>query len=397
MGPEGSCLLAAAWAGFPWMECAPSIRKLRLCGWSAAGVGLAIATSAPNPAWWILWIGLIWFLEMEYKEAREGLRDFAEAPAVDLRRKIKTLEDMSRTIRDQTGHLQTRVSLCVGRYLAMKDFHRSLRIEELAQAVIDKMLKLTRAKEAAIGIWDKNGTSMLSIGHPSDRVGEVLERGAWKNEMDIEDVRIRIAAGRSDDAAGLGESLNELILPLPTLWRRSILYARVEEMAIVDRLTGLYVHRLFAERLRQEISRAAAAPAKSPLSLVMVDVDHFKRFNDTFGHLLGDRVLKAIGQTFISEVRKSDFAARYGGEEMAVILPETPLSGALLKAERLRKAIEKIRIPHRDQMLSVTASFGVAELSKSDISPDVFIQRADQALYRAKEAGRNRVEISETA
>src|SRR3989338_6700105 len=399
MGPKFSFLLAAAWVAVPWIETRPgpkgeaSGRGRTLLLWTIAGIGLAIGSTAPHPLWWIVWAALVWALEMEHRQAREGLRDLAEAPAIKLRRKIQPLEDKCRALQHEIHGLQAGVSAAVGRYLAKKDFHRSLRAEDLGQAVIDKMLKLTGANEAAVGIWNNDGRAILLLGHPADRVGDILDHGAWKREVEVESVRVRMAANGPGSTVALEESLKELILPLPALWRQSILYARVEEMAITDRLTGLYVHRLFAERLRQEIARVAETAR--PLSLIMVDVDHFKRFNDTFGHLLGDRVLRAIGQTFIADVRKSDFAARYGGEEMALLLPAPPLSGALLKAERLRKAVEKIKISHQDQMLGVTASFGVTEWSRTDQSPVDFIRRADQALYRAKENGRNRVEISE--
>ncbi len=391
MGPDLSHILAAAWAVAPltgaFSGTGQSKRPYLLAAWSAAGAALAAMPGEPYWIWWFAWMGIMWLLEIEYRTARKELREAAELPAVELRRRIEPLEEQCRILRERIDSLQSKVSSCVGRYLAMKDFHLSLQTEVLARAVIDKIFKLTNSAEAAVGVFMPDGKPAVMVGVPEEKTQAVLQTAKWVKEDLIEGMKIRLAV----NGENVDEALKELVLPLPTLWRQSILYARVEEMAIVDRLTGLYVRRLFDERLHQEMIRAAAN--QRPLSLILIDVDHFKQFNDTFGHLLGDAVLTSICRTLAAEIRKIDFAARYGGEEMTVILPETPLDPAVHIAERIRKAVENVTVPHEGQSLRVTASFGVAEYSPNLHAPADFVHRADQALYHAKSNGRNRVEV----
>jgi diguanylate cyclase (GGDEF)-like protein len=151
----------------------------------------------------------------------------------------------------------------------------------------------------------------------------------------------------------------------------------------------LYNHHHFRQLLQNELSRAQRY--KRPLSLLFGDIDHFKAINDTFGHLAGDRVIKALATKLRMETRESDHAARYGGEEFAVILPETTIEDAKVIAERLRSGIESMDITYGGNSISISLSFGIADLTdnkKADI--DELISRADKALYHAKEQGRNR-------
>ncbi|WP_071593252.1 GGDEF domain-containing protein [Kamptonema formosum] len=131
------------------------------------------------------------------------------------------------------------------------------------------------------------------------------------------------------------------------------------------------------------------------MAVIMLDVDHFKRFNDTFGHAAGDTVLRQVGQLLQKHVRSSDIACRYGGEEFALILPETPLEVARQQAELLRQAIKQLNIQHRQMPLgAMTASFGVAIFPEHALTGAAAIQAADAALYRAKAQGRDRVAIA---
>ena len=157
----------------------------------------------------------------------------------------------------------------------------------------------------------------------------------------------------------------------------------------LDGLTQLINHMRFLEILQQEISRAVRY--RTALSIIMADVDHFKSINDFFGHQAGDHVLKNISAQLKKQLRDSDHIARYGGEEFAVILPMTPLKDALFTAERLRKSIETQKIIYDGRSITVTMSFGVASLEKhQDISIEGFIKMADDALYDAKNSGRNK-------
>ncbi len=162
--------------------------------------------------------------------------------------------------------------------------------------------------------------------------------------------------------------------------------AELEALALRDGLTGLGNRRAFEQRIALELSRAARYG--HPLSLVMLDVDFFKEYNDTFGHVDGDEVLRILADTLTDKSRETDFFARYGGEEFAIILPHTDGEGTLVVAERLRRRLEKTGWPRR----AVTASFGAATLSPTMADGHDLVRAADAALYAAKNAGRNRVQ-----
>ena len=163
--------------------------------------------------------------------------------------------------------------------------------------------------------------------------------------------------------------------------------------SIHDPLTGAYNRRFMEESLKRELHRADRADR--PLSVLMLDVDHFKRINDTFGHDVGDEVLKTIVTFLKGEVRKGDLLCRFGGEEFVMILPEADLDAADRKAESLRSALEGIdHLAGTSHVGTVTCSFGVAGIPEHPVDPDLLLAVADKALYQAKEAGRNRVVIA---
>jgi diguanylate cyclase (GGDEF)-like protein len=171
--------------------------------------------------------------------------------------------------------------------------------------------------------------------------------------------------------------------------------AHLYELAMVDGLTGLFVRRYFDARIEEEIERSKRYG--SPFSVVMMDVDDFKKLNDEFGHLVGDRVLRAIANVVKAQMRGVDTAARYGGEEIAVILPRTEMVGGYSLAERIRAAIAELRVTTDEdppKALGVTASLGVAAYPESRAADgEDLVRRADRALYRAKKTGKNRVEL----
>jgi diguanylate cyclase (GGDEF)-like protein len=174
--------------------------------------------------------------------------------------------------------------------------------------------------------------------------------------------------------------------------KNALIHKRTEKLAFTDPLTELYNHRFFQETLLQEFTRSERY--KKPLSLMIIDIDFFKKFNDTYGHLVGDKVLKHVSAIFKSSMREQiDTVARYGGEEFGVILPETSLEGAAVFAERIRKKVEESFIQEGDKKLKVTLSIGVSCISvtKCTKTSDL-IEAADQALYKAKAEGRNQVQ-----
>jgi diguanylate cyclase (GGDEF)-like protein/PAS domain S-box-containing protein len=169
------------------------------------------------------------------------------------------------------------------------------------------------------------------------------------------------------------------------------LYKEMEKLAITDSLTGLYNRRFFFAFAENEIERTKRY--NKNLSIIMVDIDHFKDVNDRFGHLIGDQVLKEISDICLSILRKVDVMCRYGGEEFVVLLPETEESDAAHAAERMCTAISTSRLKTEKGNVSVTVSIGVTELDKSHGTLEKLLATADKALYTAKEAGRNRVHV----
>ena len=166
---------------------------------------------------------------------------------------------------------------------------------------------------------------------------------------------------------------------------------RLELLSITDGLTKLHNHRYFQDELARAFEESQRY--QRPLSLAMIDIDFFKKFNDTYGHAVGDEVLKRSADLYRSSVRSTDLVARYGGEEFAVMMPETSLDDAVTFAEKIRHLVETTSLETQAGPLSVTVSVGVASVPQSRIrSAKELVVAADRALYRAKKNGRNQVQ-----
>jgi diguanylate cyclase (GGDEF)-like protein len=184
----------------------------------------------------------------------------------------------------------------------------------------------------------------------------------------------------------LGQAREELDAMNRTLRDRN---RELHEISITDSLTGLYNRKHSMEVLTKEVARAERY--QRPLALLMIDVDHFKRYNDTCGHLAGDEVLRKIATIFRRCTRESDCVGRYGGEEFLIILPETVGDDAGRIAERIRSHLAEEDFPFGPQMLKITISGGIASFPRNGRSPESLLKSADAALYEAKNRGRNRV------
>jgi diguanylate cyclase (GGDEF)-like protein len=163
--------------------------------------------------------------------------------------------------------------------------------------------------------------------------------------------------------------------------------------SIRDPLTGLFNRRYMEETINREIPRATRY--QRPLGIILFDIDHFKDFNDTFGHAAGDTVLSSLGEFVRAHIRSEDIACRYGGEEIVLILPDAPQDVTVARAEMLRAGVNALQLVHRDRPLGELAiSLGVAVFPRHGVTGESLLRAADQALYRAKQAGRNRVELA---
>jgi len=192
--------------------------------------------------------------------------------------------------------------------------------------------------------------------------------------------------GISDtDKEKFGILVQQLLIGL----RRAHLYQKVQEMAITDALTQVYCRRYFLERFSEELKRSRKN--KLHLCFLMIDLDNFKQFNDRYGHLVGDAILRQVSKTIGDMVRQIDFIGRYGGEELAIVLAETDKEQASFAAERIRQAIEASVIKAYDEELRVTVSIGVSTFPDNTDHMRDLIEMADQALYLAKETGKNKV------
>jgi len=192
-------------------------------------------------------------------------------------------------------------------------------------------------------------------------------------------------------AQSIEDKVGQLKLQMETITEAK---NKIESMATIDELTGLYNRRTFFVRMEEEIDRSKRNNYN--LGFIMIDVDHFKKFNDTHGHQIGDLVLKTVCQTIKGSCRSIDLVGRYGGEEIVVLAPDCSLDNGLNFAERIRKNVESLKINTPDGILCVTISLGVTSFDEVliEFTPDVsklLIYFSDTALYRAKEAGRNRV------
>ncbi len=193
--------------------------------------------------------------------------------------------------------------------------------------------------------------------------------------------------------AGETEAVELLRHELSNLLDRSRTHLRMQRMATVDGLTNLFNHRFFRDQLRTEFQRALRY--ENMMAVIMIDIDDFKGYNDTYGHLAGDRVLAETARTIRGSVRDIDFVARYGGEEFALILPEVDANGGMVVAEKIRNAVEAQRFISEDgeAIGAITVSCGVTDNTDAT-GPDDLISRADRGLYWVKRHGRNRVHIA---
>lgn len=327
---------------------------------------------------------------------RQEMRDEADSVARSAREATERASEMGRLV--AFGHALAR----------SMDSDSSDSIRDVAAAHIPLLAPgrgawvMTRTRG---GHWE----SLAAVGESSPADRERAARGALGEAEPIVDAIPgemcfpMIVAGTPEGVLGVAPEppltdhqrsiLSAAAALLAVSLKNSQLFREVRENSVRDALTGCFNRAHALEVLDGEIRRARRS--KLPLSLIMFDLDNFKEINDRHGHLCGDAVLAAIGAKMKAELRGSDLKCRYGGDEFMVILPDTPLQGAKQVSENLRLALESYPIAWNAEHVKVTASFGVGVVNPTDQDPLAAVARADAALYRAKDRGRNDVQVEE--
>jgi diguanylate cyclase (GGDEF)-like protein len=216
--------------------------------------------------------------------------------------------------------------------------------------------------------------------------GYVLRDLDSTNGTYVNDQPIRERALRDGDQIRIGRSMLKFLTSNNV---EAQYHEEIYRLMTLDGLTQLYNRRYFEEALEREFARSRRY--RNPFVLALFDIDFFKLINDEHGHQAGDAVLRRLATVVQGKVRTNDLVARVGGEEFALLLPETTLAGGAALAEKLRRAIAAERFMHEAQHIPVTVSFGVSEFNRTLAGPDALFKAADERLYRAKNSGRNRI------
>lgn len=220
----------------------------------------------------------------------------------------------------------------------------------------------------------------------NSNTGVFIEDLGSTNGTFVNDAEVKREKLRNGDLIKIGGTIFKFISGGNV---EALYHEEIYRMTIIDGLTMIHNKRYFIEFLEREMARCSRY--RSPLTLVMFDIDHFKHVNDEYGHLAGDYVLKKICDEVSRRIRKEECFARYGGEEFSIVLPDTPLERGTILAEKLRVLIENTTFEFEDNLIPITVSMGLAQMGEEHKDPKPFIKTADECLYQAKESGRNRI------
>ncbi|MDD5085346.1 MAG: sensor domain-containing diguanylate cyclase [Candidatus Omnitrophica bacterium] len=396
--------------------------EIRAFSWVWLGWGISYAGFVG----FAVFFELIWKADTRSVEEEKGLSDGGI-------RKLQSMHDIEKL---RCHDLDAQLNDIIGLYELAKDLNYCMSFEELIQALRKRILEDISFRRLRIIIREGDGVSSVyeidseresavSVG-PGDfkwetailrrleRTPVVLRLGESIGTNDIElnseklsspawffplVVEGKLIAAFIVEGANLKDFHKfEIVSAQLALQVKKInLYFKVRELSIVDGLTLVFVRRHFLERFEEELKRSIRHGFQ--LTCLMLDIDHFKTYNDSFGHLVGDVTLRAVAEIIHANVRQVDIVCRYGGEEFAIVLPEAGLEEGLEVAERIRSSIAKKHFKLYDEETKVTASIGVSNFPADLNASGTFnkelilelLRRADHALYQAKEEGRNRV------
>lgn len=325
-----------------------------------------------------------------------------------LKQSTQEKQDLNEQLQRRLGELQAVSQIT-------EVVHSSLEFDRVGPLVLDIVSKVIDTQECCMFVIDRaKGETLFtaSVGMPrtpvdlDDGIYALAEGTAIPDShfscmsvFDHHSMMVVFCAASdvvdniaSDDRLVLQAVASELVVAI----ENSQLYKLTKRLAITDELTGLHNYRSLQQRLDDEVERAKRY--RKDLSLLMLDVDDFKGFNDSQGHVAGDAALAEFAEVLVSVVREVDIVARYGGEEFSVVLPETDAAGAFVVAEKIREAIalHPFKDKAGDPTCSITCSIGLATYPSHAKGKETLLQLADDALYRAKASGRNRVRSPET-
>lgn len=423
MGLVVGCWVLAMYAGLAWRRRYAAI---------LTGLTLGAAWWA-QPSWWAAWEGWIWLialgatpwlLAMPRLDMQRAITRFHAEEATRSSRLADTTRSLT-SLEQQTQELERQIADLTDLYRVTKETSRALNLHELFRAAASIAPRLLSVR--GLRLVDLSGEVPQVWRAMRSRDGRLLAQEVPVG-LEVEQAILTEAleAGRAGcmNAAPLGDAVPEGVTRVcwAPLWReqqpiglligdelpetqletlsivanqlslqcaRIHLYQQVEALAVTDGLTGIFVRGHFLERAREELERARRH--RLPYTLLMTDLDHFKRQNDTFGHLVGDVVLKEVARLLQRHLREIDLIARFGGEEFILLLIETGLDHGMAIAQRLRQLVEAQAIRAYDESLTQTISMGVAAFPEHGDTLELLIERADAALYQAKREGRNRV------
>jgi len=290
-----------------------------------------------------------------------------------LKNEQEELKSLNQKLRDNNSILKTTLEKTVALYDITKQISESLDEDKVFLSFKEELKKYVDFKDLVflktdtdLAVYKDSIILPLDVDHVT--MGYLVATGVSNDEIDKFSILVQ-----------------QCILGL----RRAMLYKQVQELSITDTLTGVFTRKHYLERLVEEIDYSRKF--NYPFSLLMLDIDYFKKFNDHYGHLVGDAILKFISKLIKDNLRQVDLLCRYGGEEFSIILTNTDKEGGKLAAERIRNSVENGSIKVYDEELKVTISIGVAAFPGDGKNERILIEKADKALYRAKEKGRNQV------
>ena len=292
---------------------------------------------------------------------------------------IQSKNDLFQALEDRLGYTQEAnqvLESCVDTesalYEVTKELSRSIEEADIVNTFKEKLCALFNLSECSF-----SDTQFSGISREYDIYTITYGSGKTKYFITKDSAKI--------DKAKMSVLVNQLELSL----KRFELYREIQELAITDSLTGIFVRRYFLERFKQEFLRSKQN--HFALSFLMVDADNFKSYNYTYGHIVGDTVLKEIAKIIKYSLRQIDMCARYGGEEFCILLPETDKEGARLVAERLRQSVGDAQLKIFNENLKMTISIGLSTFPEDAETLKALIDKADKALYQAKALGKNKV------